>query len=154
MRDPVVYARLRGIYSDVGWANARALPVRAPVPAYQVGRRRDEDVVLSPSSESSWQLRIDTSHRILFDHPVDHVPGMLLLEAARQAAQASVHRVTDAVTVTGMQTRFLRYTELDAPCWIKARPLSSGAAGARRVLVSAWQRDEEVFTAQVDLTAV
>ncbi|OFI39444.1 hypothetical protein BIU82_14025 [Arthrobacter sp. SW1] len=36
-----------------------------------------------------WPLRVDTSHPIFFDHPLDHVPGMLLIEAARQAVRAA-----------------------------------------------------------------
>ncbi|MFF8732844.1 AfsA-related hotdog domain-containing protein [Streptomyces sp. NPDC015171] len=36
-----------------------------------------------------WQLRIEQDHPVLFGHPVDHAPGMLLLEALRQAAHGS-----------------------------------------------------------------
>ncbi|MGC9543456.1 AfsA-related hotdog domain-containing protein [Streptomyces sp. UG1] len=30
-------------------------------------------------------LQVDTEHAVFFGHSPDHVPGMLLLEAARQA---------------------------------------------------------------------
>ncbi len=153
IQNRAVYARLRGAYADIGLANARALPVPSPAPASVVARERAEDVVLSPAGgDNRWQLRADTSHPILFDHPVDHVPGMLLLEAARQAAHATA--ASRPTVVTGMETTFIRYAELDAPCWIDARPLSGGAAGPRRVLVTARQNDEEIFTCVVTLSDV
>ncbi|WP_260845011.1 AfsA-related hotdog domain-containing protein [Streptomyces sp. SLBN-31] len=53
------------------------------------------DVVLSPLGQPHrWQLRVDTRHPVLFDHIVDHVPGMLLIEAARQAATATLGHTT------------------------------------------------------------
>ncbi|WP_281275492.1 AfsA-related hotdog domain-containing protein [Saccharothrix australiensis] len=42
--------------------------------------------MLSPVGRSdSWLPRVDRRHPVLFDHPVDHVPGMALQEAGRQA---------------------------------------------------------------------
>jgi hypothetical protein len=153
IQNRAIYARLRGAYADIGLANARALPAPPPAPAVVVGKERAEDVVLSPAGgDNRWQLRADTSHPILFDHPVDHVPGMLLLEAARQAAQATA--ASRATVVIGMETTFIRYAELDVPCWIDARPLPEGAAGPRRVLVTARQNDEEIFTCVVALSDV
>ena len=68
-----------------------------------------------------WQLRADQDHLVLFDHPVDHAPGMLLLEALRQAAHA-VSPTTDS-TVTGMSVSFQGWVELDAPAWVSVAPL-------------------------------
>ncbi|WP_225824271.1 ScbA/BarX family gamma-butyrolactone biosynthesis protein [Streptomyces naphthomycinicus] len=151
VQDRAIYTRLRGAYADIQLANARALPVPPPVPAHLVGKDRGEDVVLAAAEgDNRWQLRVDTSHPILFDHPVDHAPGMLLLEAARQAAQATAH--PRATVVTGMDTTFIRYAELDAPCWIDARPLPGSVAGPRRVLVTARQHGEEIFTDVVTLS--
>ncbi|MBB4980986.1 ScbA/BarX family gamma-butyrolactone biosynthesis protein [Streptomyces nymphaeiformis] len=152
VQDPAVYRRLRGRYADLVLANARALPAPPPAPAPVRGGRHDEDVVLARADgEGRWQLRVDTSHPILFDHPVDHAPGMLLLEAARQAAQASSPRPT---AVVGMEAVFTRYAELDAPCWIDARPLPGAPTGRQRILVTARQHDEEIFTDVVTLGEV
>ncbi|MFG2022839.1 ScbA/BarX family gamma-butyrolactone biosynthesis protein [Streptomyces sp. NPDC048825] len=153
VQDRATYARLRGAYADIGIANARAIPAPPPAPAHVVGRERVEDVVISPADgDNRWRLRADTSHPILFDHLVDHAPGMLLLEAARQAAQATSY--PRATVVTGMETEFMRYAELDAPCWIDTRPLDGDAAGRRRVLVTARQHDGEIFTCVVTLGEV
>ncbi|MFD4139772.1 ScbA/BarX family gamma-butyrolactone biosynthesis protein [Streptomyces sp. NPDC058572] len=151
IQDRAVYERLRGPYADIRRANARALVLPPPAPAQSMGRDRFEDVVLScTDSPRRWQLRTDTSHPILFDHPVDHAPGMLLLEAARQAAQAAVY--PQPSLAVGMDNVFFRYTELDAPCWVTARPLPNDIADRRRVLVTAEQHDTEIYTSVVTLT--
>ncbi|WP_369389446.1 ScbA/BarX family gamma-butyrolactone biosynthesis protein [Streptomyces sp. CG1] len=143
VQTPAVYDRLRGPRADVAGAMAAALPVPEPVRPETVGRDHAEDVVLSPTDRADrWLLRVDTRHRKLFDHAVDHVPGMLLLEAARQAAQAV--RRPARVLPAEMETSFHRYVELDRPCWIEASPLAAGA-----VRVTAHQDAEPRFTADV-----
>lgn len=153
IQDRAVYERLRGRYADIASANERAVPLPPPSPTHETGRTRFQDVVLScTDTPLRWQLRTDTSHPVLFDHPVDHAPGMLLLEAARQAAQAaSQPRQT---LVAGMQCDFSRYAELDAPCWIVARALPHDPNGRPRVLVTAEQNDEEIFASVVTLHEV
>ncbi|WP_326783197.1 ScbA/BarX family gamma-butyrolactone biosynthesis protein [Streptomyces sp. NBC_00151] len=143
-----VYERLRGRYADI--AAVRVLPLSPPASPRPVGRDGFEDVVLSPThTPDRWQLRADTTHPILFDHPVDHAPGMLLLEAARQAAQALAH---PAPTVAvGMESVFTRYAELDSPCWILADALPADLVGRTRVRVTARQNDRDIFTSTVTL---
>jgi 2-oxo-3-(phosphooxy)propyl 3-oxoalkanoate synthase len=118
---PGIYQRLRAGRHDVAAARASTLaPALGALPA-SVGRQVAEDVVLSPASDPhTWQLRADLDHPFLFDHPVDHAPGMLLLEAARQATIAA-RPLGDAV-VTGMTTRFHQYVELDRPAWVHLTP--------------------------------
>lgn len=110
------------------------------------------DVVLSPAGEPHrWQLRLDTRHPVLFDHMVDHVPGMVLLEAARQAATATLGHASLPLAVT---SQFQRYVELDAPCLIEAHripPTGTGAAGAESVLVTAHQDQTPVFRCTVTM---
>ncbi|WKX71344.1 ScbA/BarX family gamma-butyrolactone biosynthesis protein [Streptomyces sp. XD-27] len=150
IQDRAVYERLRGRYADAAEAMARALPLPPPAPARPLGRDRFEDVVLSPTDgPHRWQLRTDTAHPVLFDHAVDHAPGMLLIEAARQAAQAVADpRPTIAA---GMDIVFTRYAEMDAPCWILAEPLAAAADGRARVRVTARQDDTDIFSAAVTL---
>lgn len=35
--------------------------------------------------EAAWWIYFDARHPVFFDHPVDHLPGMLIIEACRQA---------------------------------------------------------------------
>ncbi|MGW2277640.1 ScbA/BarX family gamma-butyrolactone biosynthesis protein [Streptomyces sp. NPDC001770] len=118
---PGIYQRLRGGRHDPAEARARSL---APAPGERperVGRLAAEDVVLSPAGEpGAWLLRVDLDHPFLFDHPVDHVPGALLLEAARQATIAAC--APGSTAVTAMTTRFHRYVEFDRPSRLHLSP--------------------------------
>lgn len=135
-----VYERLRG---DRRHDAQRQLPLTAPTAPQSVGRVSPRDVVLSPIGETNrWQLRVDTNHPVLFDHPVDHVPGMVLLEATRQAAVAVLGR-TLPVAITG---EFHRYVELDAPCVVEASRVPGTAPdGGESVLVTGRQGEATVF---------
>ncbi len=150
---PAVYRRLRGRYANIEYAAERAIPLLPPMSPDRVARDRFSDVVLSHTdSPHRSELRVDLSHPDLFDHPVDHVPGMLLLEAARQAAHSVVH--SQAMTVVAMQATFSRYVELDVPCEVLADVLPSDDKGDRKVLVSAGQGGRPVFTCLTTLGPV
>ncbi|MFE0583429.1 MULTISPECIES: ScbA/BarX family gamma-butyrolactone biosynthesis protein [unclassified Streptomyces] len=152
-----VYQRLRGGNGDLAQVAARVIPLPPPMTPRRVCRDRFHDVVLSPTSSTHRaQLRADINHPILFDHPVDHAPGMLLLEAVRQAAYASAFPRRGVLT--DMEMRFFRYAELNSPCWIEttALPDRTAAPDGRRlpVRVVARQNGEEVFTATATITAM
>ncbi|MDH6549760.1 ScbA/BarX family gamma-butyrolactone biosynthesis protein [Streptomyces sp. SAI-041] len=147
IQDRTVYNRLRGAYADAAAATARAVPLPPPAGLSPFGRDRFEDVVLAATDRADrWQLRVDTTHPVLFDHVVDHAPGMLLLEAARQAALAAAH--PRPMAVTGMDSDFVRYAEMDAPCLLHTERL----ADPSQVRVSAHQHDREIFSSHVTLT--
>ncbi|MER6097814.1 ScbA/BarX family gamma-butyrolactone biosynthesis protein [Streptomyces sp. NPDC001728] len=80
--DGVRYGRLR----QRGRTAAQpAGPVAGAVAAGDSAEGRG--VLLSvPGAPGTWRLRVDPTHPGYFEHPSDHVPGMLLLEAFRQAA--------------------------------------------------------------------
>ncbi|MFF3499749.1 ScbA/BarX family gamma-butyrolactone biosynthesis protein [Streptomyces sp. NPDC003247] len=111
-----VYRRLRGGRTPDA---VTAVPVPAGLPAGVVGRALPSDVVLAATGRPDRrQLRVDTAHPVFFDHPLDHVPGMLLLESARQAAWL---RMDPARAPIAYHARFHRYAELDEPVWIEAK---------------------------------
>jgi 2-oxo-3-(phosphooxy)propyl 3-oxoalkanoate synthase len=121
---PAAYGRLRP-HPQAG----PPAPVPAPglAPAL-VGRERPGDVTLTPTAdERVWELRVDQTHPVFFDHPVDHVPGMLLVEALRQAAWHSAH--PDRLELRSMRMEFHQYTELDRPCLVRATVTSGATAG-------------------------
>ncbi|GAA3114945.1 ScbA/BarX family gamma-butyrolactone biosynthesis protein [Streptomyces rectiviolaceus] len=149
---PAIYDRLRGNYADAASAFARAIPLTPPVPASHVGRGDSRNVVLSPTSEpNTWQLRVDTSHSVLFDHPHDHIPGMVLLEAAAQAAQAAA--MPRAVVPVAFDTAFFRYVEFDRPCMITTEPLTQDGEGHMSIKVNAHQGELPVLSSTVTLQA-
>jgi hypothetical protein len=147
---PAVYGRLRG-RQDL--ALIRALPLAAPASPQSVGRTSPVDVVLSPADgPHRWQLRVDTRHPVLFDHPVDHVPGMVLVEAARQATAEVLER--SFMSPLGMSSTFKRYVELDAPCLIEATHQGCSADGTTEtVQVTGRQNGTEVFACLVTAVA-
>jgi hypothetical protein len=119
-----------------------------PVPAGPVGRTVETDVVLAATpADNVWRLRVDQRHPVMFDHPTDHVPGMVAMEAARQAA-LSLAGCADAVPVSGTFV-FARYIELDEPCTIAAE-LRDGA-GPPTVDVTLEQSGRTVATAVLEL---
>ncbi|MGW6981995.1 ScbA/BarX family gamma-butyrolactone biosynthesis protein [Streptomyces sp. NPDC054932] len=138
---PATYRRLRG---DRGLtALTRPLPRRTPMAAADAGRLLPFDVVLAPAGRPGhWQLSPDLDHPILFEHAADHHPGMVLVEAARQAA-CGLHTPTP-FTPTGIATTFHHYAELDTPCWIDARHTTPG-----HVEVTGHQEERTIFHATV-----
>ncbi|GLF99569.1 ScbA/BarX family gamma-butyrolactone biosynthesis protein [Streptomyces yaizuensis] len=140
---PAVYRRVRG--ERVGATGPRTLPP-ALAPA-AVGRFLDTDVVLSPTGDSRvWQLRAFEQHPVLFDHPVDHAPGMVLIEAARQAARALHPAPAEPFLPTRMRSEFSRYAELDTPCWISAEEVTVAGSTERSVRVTGHQDGNLVFS--------
>lgn len=153
---PAVYQRMRAGRSDIAEIFAAAPPPPEPVSRSSVGRLRRQDIVLSPTEEHRrWQLRADTSHPVLFDHAVDHVPGMVLLEAVRQAAHAT-QPVGKAAIPTSMDISFNRYVEFDEPCWIEAEPvdIAEPSLGRRSIRVNALQGGSFAFNATTEVTDV
>ncbi|MFI8088901.1 ScbA/BarX family gamma-butyrolactone biosynthesis protein [Streptomyces sp. NPDC086080] len=139
---PAAYRRLRE--SQLAVRSSR-IPPPAPVSPERVGRHRAEDVVLAPGDRpGSWLLRVDTTHPVLFPRPNDHVPGMVLFEAARQAATAASGRLP--FLPSELSVSFSRYAELDTPCWIDAEVLEKNEDEVT-VRVSGRQDDEPVFAA-------
>ncbi|MEU6669338.1 ScbA/BarX family gamma-butyrolactone biosynthesis protein [Streptomyces sp. NPDC046727] len=147
---PALYERVRGPYADIAWSTGRAVPASPPMAHLRVGRDRPDDVVLSATDvPGRSRLRVDLRHPVLFDHPVDHVPGMLLLEAARQAAQAVAY--PQPVTAIGMDAVFARYCEFDAPCWVHASLLDPPGRKTTRAIVSLVQNDLCLFSGVITL---
>lgn len=151
---PEVYGRLRGSsVAEPSAAMAAALRPPPPLAPPLVGRESEREVVLAPADEAGRrQLRVLTSSPWLFDHPVDHVPGMLLMEAARQCGHlATSGRQPHLVR---MEAQFERYVDLDAPSWVEvSEPSVAGADGEERMTVSVLQRGVRAFGAVVGFAA-
>jgi hypothetical protein len=119
-----VFSRLRGGRTA---ATVTALPVPPGLPAADVGRESAADVVLAlpQQAQGYWQLRVDTGHAVFFDHPLDHIPGMLLLESTRQAAMARTGPGGGLIPVS-FDTTFHQFAELDLPTWIESTDEGDG----------------------------
>ncbi|MFW2543708.1 AfsA-related hotdog domain-containing protein [Primorskyibacter sp. 2E107] len=62
------------------------------------------------------RLIVDQAHPFFFDHPLDHVPGLLLLEGAVQAAQ---NCATAPCYVSAIRAEFVQYVMFDAPVTVE-----------------------------------
>lgn len=171
---PQVYGRLRGSGTPAPPdAMAAALAPPPPLAPSLVGRESEREVVLAADGDGSGrrQLRVLTTSPWLFDHPVDHAPGMLLMEAARQSVHLAVPR--QRPQLTRLEAEFHRYVDLDAPSWVEVSPgggLSGSGegdgsvdgdgvvdgdgppAGERTLTVGITQHGEKAFTALVGFT--
>jgi hypothetical protein len=70
------------------------------------------------------QMVVDPAHPFFFEHPLDHVPSMMLIEAGRQLGIAVAHIFLDvpfgtAFAPTAIAAEFTRYGELDAPVTVQ-----------------------------------
>ncbi|MCT4356215.1 A-factor biosynthesis protein [Streptomyces sp. Je 1-79] len=142
---PAVYRRLRG--ERLGAAPCRDIP--PPVAPELVGRRNASDVVLSRVDGEVCRLRFDTSHPILFDHPVDHVPGMVVMEAARQAAILTTG--LPAGLLLACSAHFRRYVEFDSPCLVVPSAPEETAPGTYDLSVEFHQDGSLVGSCRVTL---
>lgn len=125
-----VYKALRARRRDALAGVLGALPVHVAADPASVGRRNAYNVVITQpvvaaTSTLSATVLSDTSHPHLFDHQLDHIPGNLLMEAARQLAAASVsslHSISaNGLQVTSLDARFQEFAELDLPAKAVAR---------------------------------
>ncbi|MFE3647607.1 ScbA/BarX family gamma-butyrolactone biosynthesis protein [Streptomyces sp. NPDC059152] len=92
--------------------DARALTVNHP-----------QDAVLAEDGDGLLVAPADPLHPFLFDHPTDHVPGMVLLEAARQAV---AYRSGGALArPCAGRLRAARFTELAPPARVLCTPYHS-----------------------------
>jgi nucleoside diphosphate kinase len=132
------YARMRAAARAAHGLGPRTGPppaVRSPLtPATGVGRTAPRNVLLAGGGDGfvggdggfaavdggfAADLAIDVAYRGVFDHATDHVPGMLLIEAARQAALRAVAggtaRPAHALALSALDASFDAVAELDLP---------------------------------------
>ncbi|MEV8032976.1 AfsA-related hotdog domain-containing protein [Streptomyces sp. NPDC086182] len=126
---------------DLGRAN--------PVNALLVDPVRDGDGI-------SAGVRIPNDNPSMFDHAQDHLPGMVLTEAARQAALLAgarlLGRPAERTTLAGFDLGFAKFAELDAPTTVSVVP--DGGDGVQAFRIAFRQNGEEVASGTVETTAV
>lgn len=139
---PAAYTRIRGSLPTSGAPDlAAALP--DPVDPRTVHRTRACDVVLAATDRPGrWQLRADPANTLFFDRVNDHVPAMVLVEAAQQAAGLLVPQ--GRFIPSSSRMNFSRYVELDQPCWIEARQ-DTAEDGTASVRVTGHQNEQLAF---------
>jgi hypothetical protein len=128
------YARLR--------AGRAATSVQAGLPVK--GRSADQSAEAVPRHE---YLRVDYDHPTFFDHAVDHLPGLLLMEAALTAA--GVDAPDTWRQLRSFHLSFHRYAELHEPTLLTACP--SGEGDDRQINVTIEQAEQMIASGTVTL---
>ncbi|WP_116246351.1 ScbA/BarX family gamma-butyrolactone biosynthesis protein [Nocardiopsis sp. FIRDI 009] len=131
-----------------------------PVPAALVNRCDPDNVVLVEgvwgASTAEARLDVPENHPVFYDHPLDHVPAMSLLEAASQAAvlAAGAELPRPQGYAHGLHAVFASFVELDEPTVVRARvePTLGPGRRDRTVMVRFTQGDEEVCSVSVGVT--
>lgn len=115
---PATYKRLRQRIpvSEATLPYRPLEPRLLPRPTSRPSRR---DRAVYRSGGSGWVLTPDPTHPLLFDHPLDHVPGMFVVEALRQAI--SEEYPGDAQEPRGVTVRYLKMIEIAEPCVLSFR---------------------------------
>lgn len=123
--DAGTYAALRG--DSAGVRTAR--PCRRPTPE-AVDAVLPRDVLLAHGGAGILELDpADHLHPFFFDHAGDHVPGMVLVEAARQAIALASNG--ELLRPTAFRLRTPSFTEFDPPARVECS-LHSGRQASFR----------------------
>ncbi|MEV6947491.1 AfsA-related hotdog domain-containing protein [Streptomyces sp. NPDC051172] len=163
-RPDTVYEKLRMSHRATPPPMSSAVPVRtdgvAPPPRL-VGREQAENVVLENADVTDGavraRLRVPTTHPSMFEHAQDHVPGPVMMEAARQAALLLAADGQDP-DPTGyypqyLDAEYLRFAELDSDITVVTRRVADPVDGGLRTETAFVQQDETVARMRVRLAA-
>jgi len=148
-------------------ASGAPAPRAAALPSAAVGRRDERNVVIGapagdPVTEEGMvcEVIVDQGHPCLFDHPLDHLPGMLMLEAFRQTAFVAAREACGLQPASTVATRcrgsFAEFGELELTTRCHARiaqaPHGSDAAPTVPVELTLLQDDHVLGQGLVEVT--
>jgi len=140
-------AKWEAFRGGASWdAGAQASPADPQI----VGRTRPENVVIGEpvplgGSAASAPIVVDVSHPTIFDHPLDHLPGGLMIEACRQLSLA----VMGSCSATIMGPAWLRcdfhsFAELDTTNTVTVAPAAEDALSFRGEVTQSGQKRASV----------
>jgi len=128
MRTPGAYRRMRDDHRAGRDLKADQTATPLPVLPARVGRAAGKNVVLGDVEVSqdgaSATLLVPLDHPSMFDHPQDHIPGMVLVEAGRQLALLAASEccgLSPAKTYLVQWTaKFTQFGEIEVPALARA----------------------------------
>ena len=113
-------------------SNTRPAPLPANVAPFPSGRgsraAAEHAVITMPepiaNDAVSATLIVDDADPYFFDHPCDHVPGMLLLEACAQIALSATARLHES-RIRSYEVNFAQFVECSIPTTLTARRIDA-----------------------------
>ncbi len=156
---PDHYAVLRRADGDVGFGFPRG-HVEPLVPSC-LGKLHQRDVLIGCLRRRRAGLTakiVPQAPQAFFDRPLDHYPGMMMAEAARQLAirSASLSRenlLPHQMRVTSIRMTFNSFAELDRPPFLHAA-ISQSREGGQTILVQARQGRNERARFDIDMSFI
>ncbi|MFC3962355.1 ScbA/BarX family gamma-butyrolactone biosynthesis protein [Nocardia jiangsuensis] len=151
---PDRWSRLRGAFRQSLELPPAVGPTVAarPVPPGTVGRENRRNVIVGAPEQFGAAVRVplavDPLHPFLFDHHLDHVPGSVLLEVARQSALTLLDAGSANPQLLSVTSRFDRFAELDLRTECRAEITArTGDLTTVRCVIA-----QEATAAEIDLT--
>jgi len=134
-------------------------PTGEPVAPHLVGRERSANVVVQDARTTDGvltaRLHVPVAHPSMFDHAQDHVPGPVMMEAARQAslllAAERSGLSASRLFLQGADAQYLRFAELDSPITVRTTARESPAGTALATAVDFEQDGEAVARMRIHL---
>ena len=134
-------------------------PAGEPVAPYLVGRERSANVVVQDVRAQGGalvaRLHVPVAHPSMFDHPQDHVPGPVMMEAARQTslllAGDRLGLSASRLFLQGAGAQYLRFAELDSDITLRTTALEDEPGTAVATAVDFEQGGEAVARIRVRL---
>lgn len=128
MRSPDAYKRMRAEHRAGRDLLAEDAVRPTPVAPTRVGRIDPVNVLLGNArvlrDEVAATVLVPVSHPSMFDHPQDHIPGMVLAEAGRQLALLAASECCGLSPAKSYLSRwsatFTRFGEIEAPTPVTA----------------------------------
>ncbi len=156
------YQRLRSQQRKSKPLEGRRWPtVPEPIDPHRVGRILYRNVTISESTvpaapgEYRYLAIVDRRHPSFFDHPLDHVPGALVIEVYRQAAIATATSSGEGTAAEAVVTRcdvqLSDFAELEAPVECLATSIDEAGDGRVSMALTLHQFETEIGGAQVEL---
>ena len=136
-----------------------------PLSPSAVGRHWLNNVVLGRDLEQGAEslvapLIVDLNNPAIFDHPLDHIPGMLLLEGFRQVALVAADRqlqvAPEQLLLSRCHVVFTRFGEFGLPTRVRAdlASLSRDEHGQITLALDVEQDGVVIATAELELLPV
>ena len=101
------------------------------------------------------QFVLDSGHSFFFEHPLDHVPGLMLIEAGRQAATAASHLyygvpAGSVFILRDLAVDFTAFAELDQPVFVlshvRERQVKNGQLAGMFCQGAFFQNEKQIGT--------
>ncbi len=133
-----------------------------PLDSARVGRLLHRNVAIgdsrktgSPSGECRYTAIVDPTHPCFFDHPLDHLPGALVMEIYRQAAIATAASegigVPKDAVITDCEVRLSDFAELETNLECSAVAVGRAQEGRVQIASALHQFDKQIGSGQVGL---